>query len=190
MWSCGIHISYTNYLHWISGNTVAHRGCMSDAATTPGRLSCTANDNYCLKCPTNGCNNTPHLEQNPLFCVICNSATNPNCALEGNGTLSARCGNRLLGRTTQCFAFYEGESTVRGCTNDVGSPCVSPTANCAICDGANCNVEDYCLVCTTTVDVNCRENTLALEPQLCTRTQGQRGCYRRELPSKLNSDFS
>lgn len=174
---------------WVSGTTIVHRGCMSDAETTPGRISCTTTDNYCLKCPTNGCNNTPHLEQNPLFCVSCNSATNPNCEDVVNGTFSARCDNRLLGRTTQCFANYEDGSTVRGCTNDVAYPCNSPTANCELCNGANCNVEDYCLSCSTATEANCRENTIALEPQLCRRVTGQRGCYRREQPGKLNSEF-
>lgn len=167
-------------------NGMTHRGCMSDAPTTPGRVACTANNNYCYKCSTSGCNTIAYSEPNPLSCVTCNSATNANCATEVNGTLSTRCGNTLLGRSTECYTYTDGATTIRGCTNDVVSPCNTPTPNCLTCRATNCNVEDYCLVCSTAQDENCRANTRSLVPQSCARNGAQKGCYRRELPGKLN----
>lgn len=144
-----------------------------------------------MKCSRDGCNTAqPIIQDNPLFCVKCNSLSDPDCATRADQRTAERCELISNGQTDACYVHVRNGTVERGCLSErfelEQSDCAewATDGRCALCtDGDGCNrraVEpERCLECDSEVDANCAAGGVTdLRQTVCPLSAAPMGCYR------------
>ena len=123
---------------------VVRRGCSNAVEEDKGSY-CDSNSSNCFNCNSNGCNRATSLSSY-VDCIYCDSATNPDCALNP----SAVGGSRKCNGGCMTALYSAGNSSsfelVRTCLDDKdeGDQTVCLTGNsseCKACTSSNCNIQ-------------------------------------------------
>lgn len=142
---------------------------------------CREERQFCKTCLGNDCNRK--LEY--TSCYTCDSAIDDYCIETNEVTANKQCRNYL----DQCYTLIgENERVIRGCLEDAPTlalTCIN-NSKCELCtDGEHCNnknvAQEFCYVCNSENDENCKNNPDAAMAQACTAVEynfDRMGCYR------------
>lgn len=201
---------YSNQCFTVSKNGSVARGCFSDA-TPEVAENCQSGSKNCKLCGEKDCNSEPIksnedddivIEPRPYWewgkaravteCFICNSQQNEACISKPNSLGGTKCKTE----NDICFTHVKNKIVFRGCLNDsiaAGSENLKEDCKdkdiCEVCDGTNCNRKpienESCIACSSTSDVNCRENANATMQVTCDIAVRTMGCYHSTQNSKV-----
>lgn len=125
-----------------SNGNVVRRGCSNDVEENMGEY-CDSNSSNCFNCNSNECNKATSLNSY-VECIYCDSAINPDCAVNPSAIGSRR---KCNGGCMTALYSPKNSSTfelVRTCLDDKDAAdqteCLAGnTAECKACTSSNCN---------------------------------------------------
>lgn len=170
----------------IKDGAVAYRGCSSDNANTIGSQYCSEHDEQCTRCQGLACNNNvATMVLNPLSCVKCTSATDPNCVDLQSSSPATLCGQISSGYTDSCYVHVANGLVRRGCLSEqlpeIEADCKN-SDTCELCSGDSCNTKvvesETCYECDSELDENCRTQLNTTMAITCPLSVSKMGCYR------------
>lgn len=175
-----------NIIFPIKDGRVAYRGCSSDASDKIGNQYCAEHDEQCTRCQGSACNNNAAtMILNPLSCVKCTSATDPNCVDLQTTSPATQCGQISSGYTDSCYVHVANGLVRRGCLSEqfseIEADC-KDSNTCELCSENTCNTKviesETCYECDSEVDENCRTQLNATMAITCPLSVSKMGCYR------------
>lgn len=158
-------------------------GCNSSLSAAE-QNACGTSSQYCVY-GSKPKSNDPTILLSSNKCVQCASAYEPSCMGNATAFEALPCNDPA---NTQCYSrFVNGQTTERGCLNDLDatskSQCLRGT-NCAVCTSRieKCNSREYppgqikCYQCDSTKDATCK-NAQSGDGTYCPSYNTQNQCY-------------
>lgn len=181
--TCSLSLLPPECYHSIN-QTTGHvkRGCISNLDNEDEINECQNNSNECKSCIGTNCNSRINFGK----CLYCDSAANPNCAINTTSIDNKICKNY----NDECFVFIDKTSIKRGCLQELDSEfqdqCISNETKCETCtsdDNSVCNtrlfVLERCVECDTETDEKCRDEPELYVNKICNTIEvtPRKGCY-------------
>ncbi|XP_055859253.1 uncharacterized protein LOC129921450 [Episyrphus balteatus] len=150
-------------------NSVIEAGCKSDF--TNDQVVALIKNKRLLLCDGDNCNTFESVPSSQK-CNLCNSKTDPNCAIQPSAIDSPTTCNRLP--YTQCYTRVLSDgATERGCLSSLEDDeffncLIGNSTTCKSCVGDQCNRDIYpegrksCQICDSGSDPNCHSNPNSL----------------------------
>lgn len=169
-------------------------------ATKVGRNYCNEHDAQCRRCnEANGCNNDAVImETNPLWCLKCDSISDPNCILLSSPWRAPNCLPIASGYEDSCYLHVAANGTIRrGCVSEQQSEVETDCRDASICEKCtvnNCNAkvmdDEVCYECNSEVDGgDCQSNLGETMAKTCPLRVNKLGCYRYDDGGKCSVFF-